>query len=144
MLALAFDPERRDADLVIGSGTLVTDTLDLETACIDLLLCDGRAETGERLTEGVPRRGYWADSFEEDGSRTGSLLWLLEEAEATPETAARAESYTRAALKPLVDDGHVKAVATSSEVVGEDVYVQADVTKYDGKVVTIGPFKVTR
>jgi phage gp46-like protein len=144
VLALAFDPDRREADLVYGSGVLLSDTLDLQTAALDLLFCDARAEEGETLTDGLPRRGYWADSFDEDGAATGSLLWLLEEAEATLQTAARAEGYTQARLKTLIDDGHIRAVTTTSEVSEDNVFVAAELHLFDGTTVTIAPFKVLR
>lgn len=140
MLALEFRNDRGGADLVYQGGRLLSSGRDLETAIIVSLFVDAPALPGDALPPGTPRRGYWADSIE--GVASGSRLWLLEGAEATPASAARAEGYCQEALKWLLDQRLVRAIDTESEVHGDAIYVGINVTQRDGTALNLGPFRV--
>lgn len=119
-LRLDFDPELQAADLVAVDGVLQYDR-GLRTAIVISLFTDARADDGDALpTTDTDRRGWWADTFAEDGDRIGSRLWLLSRAKQTDETLELARGYARTALDWLIADGIASAVdvATSWHAMG--------------------------
>lgn len=62
------------------------------------------------------RGGYWGDMFFEES--TGSLLWLLERAQATQQTLNAAITYCQSALQPLIDESKLVAVEVHGELQG--------------------------
>lgn len=144
MLALVYDNSEGEADLAYSGGALQDTGLDLETAVLVSLHSDAPAPDGYELADGSPRRGWWADVYDqEDAAPMGSLLWLLEDAVCTEQTAARAREYARAALKWLVDDGHVLSVGATTEVGDEAIMLTPAVTLKSGKTVTFPAVQVT-
>nr|DAH64517.1 MAG TPA: hypothetical protein [Caudoviricetes sp.] len=99
-----------------GSQTTLSDFMkdDLPRAVINSLFSWKRAEDDDELP-GTSREGWWADSFNDDGDRFGSRLWLLSRSKITDETLLRAEEYAQEALQWLIDDG----VAVSIDVKAE-------------------------
>lgn len=132
-----------ECDLVYSGGALLDSGEDVETAVLNSLLCDAPALPGDPVSADTPRRGFWPDRFEIDGDVFGSRLWLLEQAEATPETAQRAVSYAQEALQWMVSDGIASAVSAAAEVHGEDIYIATAITLKSGAVERFGPFQVT-
>lgn len=94
-------------------------TRAIETAVILCLMTDRRVPEGHPLAwlADGDRRGWWGDFLpsEQDGeAELGSLLWLLERAPLTGETARWAESLAVDALQPILAQGAaVRAVATA-------------------------------
>jgi phage gp46-like protein len=100
------------ADLqVCQNDLLVTDELD--TAVIISLFTDALAPADEQLPDDTgDRRGWWGDSFQDvDGDSDGSVLWLLAREIQTQQTLERAQTYSRKALKWMIDDGVASAVS---------------------------------
>lgn len=148
MLALAYDNDSGEGDVVYGDGCLVDDGFDLETAMLLSLLLDAPAQDGDDVAVDSSRRGWWADVFDEDGAQTGSRLWLLEDAVATDANCRIAEQYALEALKWLTDGGYVRAIECTAEVGryenGDDgIWLATTATTKDGRKVALGPFGVT-
>lgn len=143
MLVIAMDNAGRGGDLVYERGCLLDEGYDLETAITMSLLLDAPAQDGDVLPEGTPKRGFWGDVFDEEGATLGSRLWLLEGATATEATAQRAKTYAKEALKWLIDEGIVKSIEYTTTVGSESVTLQVTPTLKSGRVVPLGPFKVT-
>jgi phage gp46-like protein len=114
-LLLQWDQAQYTADLVIENGDLVLDQ-SLYTPILLSLMQDATAPADIALPDGTTnRRGYWADYLLTplpDGSAdvTGSLLWLLARAIQTTETLRQAETYAKAALAWMIDDGVIGSV----------------------------------
>lgn len=142
MLALAFDNAAGEGDVLYQDGCLLSAGRDLETAILMSLLCDAPAQDGDVIPTGTPKRGYWADTYDEEGHVLGSRLWLLETEPLTQGTALRAETYAKEALNWLVAGRHVRSVSTSTELGTEAILLTLTVTLRDGNTVQLGPFKV--
>lgn len=87
----------------------------LVTAAFMLLFTNCSAPT-DQIPDAVSsgQGGYWGDMFFEQS--TGSLLWLLERAQATQQTLNSAISYCQAALQPLIAESKLTAVAVTGEI----------------------------
>lgn len=142
MIAVVYDNAQHEGQLAYSGGRMVDAGHDLETAALMSLLCHARALPGDVLPIGTNRRGYWADAFDADGDQLGSMLWLLETAVATPANAQRAEGYAQEALKWLLDERHVLAIDTESEVKSEQIWLKITFTLPSGAQVSLSPFKV--
>lgn len=126
-------PARTPAiDLVVDGYDLATED-GLRSAVISSLFTDRRAEPDDEIPDGSSdRRGWWPDPT------MGSRLWLLARAKETPDTLARARTYTIEALQWLVDDGVATAVDVTAEwtrrgVLGLHIAITlADRSRYDG------------
>jgi len=136
-LALAFDSENLQSDLLLDGGDLATDG-GLASAVIVSLFSDARALPGDRLPDEArapwdqvtppqvfaDRRGFWGDvippqsaaAVQATGKRrsTGSRLWLLRREKLTSETLLRAETYAREALAWLLEDGIARRIDVSA------------------------------
>ncbi len=97
-------------DIVLDGYDLATDD-GLRTACLLSLYTDRRAEADDEVENG-DKRGWHAHP------KRGSRLWLLARAKETPDTLARAKSYTEEALAWLVEDGVARAVTVEAEWFG--------------------------
>lgn len=144
MLALVYDNGEGEADLAYSGGSLVDDGFDLETAVLVSLLCDAPAPDGYVLPEGTPRRGWWADAYDqEDAAPLGSLLWLCEDQPCTEATASKARDYAKEALSWLVRDGHVRDAYGLTEVGDEAILLTPVVVKKDGAEVKFPRLQVS-
>lgn len=99
-----------------GSQTTLSDFMkdDLPRAVINSLFSWRRAESDDILP-GTSRYGWWADTYDDDGEKFGSRLWLLSRSKATGEVTLLAREYAQEALQWLIDDG----VATEVNVTAE-------------------------
>ncbi len=110
MIRLAYDNARQRADLVRSGGNLEMDE-GLDSAVVISLFSDRADPSGT-----MPRRGFWADTFNEDGDELGSRLWLLPRARVGATAKLRlAEEYAVEALQWLIDDGVASAVRATAE-----------------------------
>jgi phage gp46-like protein len=141
VLALQADPESGEGVLVYSEGCLVDSGFDLQTAVRMSLECDAPAQPGDVLPEGTPRRGFWADAYDDDGEILGSRLWLLEGAECSEATAARAKVYAEEALRPLLARGYARAFEYHTTVGDEAIELFIVTTLKSGAQETLGPFK---
>jgi phage gp46-like protein len=101
------------------------------------LLSDREALASDRIPDGTTdRRGWWADSYNDDKRKTGSRLWLLASSPIRDDTAKQAKSYAEEALAWMVKDGIAAAVTVEAELQGSSqerrVAVGVTVTKDDG------------
>lgn len=99
-----------------GSQTTLSDFMkdDLPRAVINSLFSWRRAESDDILP-GTSRYGWWADTYDDDGEKFGSRLWLLSRSKTTEEVTLLAREYAQEALQWLIDDG----VATEVNVTAE-------------------------
>lgn len=99
-----------------GSQTTLSEFMkdDLPRAVINSLFSWRRAESDDILP-GTSRYGWWADTYDDDGEKFGSRLWLLSRSKATEEVTLLAREYAQEALQWLIDDG----VATEVNVTAE-------------------------
>jgi phage gp46-like protein len=89
----------------------------LTRAVIISLFTWRRAATDDPVDDDE-RFGWWGDSYPATADdRIGSRLWLLRRVKLIAATQRDAEFYAREALQWLLDDGHVIALAISSEQV---------------------------
>lgn len=137
-IALAWNPDRFAADLLLGAGSLVSDD-GLRTAILISLFSDARAPEGAELPEdGADRRGWWGDDFAADGSAAGnqnaigSGLWLLHRAKITPATLQRAREAAFEALNWLVRDGIASAVDVMVEAQGSRLAIAVTLDRPQG------------
>lgn len=116
-------------DLDISQGDLVTDP-GLETSVAISLFTDQRVSPEELPPGETDRRGWYGDEMGEfRGDLTGSKLWLLDRAKATPQTRAKVEEYAREALRWLIEDGvavavNVRAVLVDRESI--ELYIEIE------------------
>jgi phage gp46-like protein len=108
----------------------------LETAILLCLFTDRRRPDtlpGETDDDADPR-GWHGDTYDVEkdaGERPmGSLLWTLERAALTADTARMAEHYTREALQTLIDQGAVSRIDVETEVLTEQGQLSIAVTAW--------------
>jgi len=81
------------------------------------LFSDARASDDATPPDGTEnRRGWWADTYEQDDWSTGSRLWLLDRAPLTQEGVNGAEDYAAQALEFLVTEGIAASVDVSASL----------------------------
>lgn len=90
----------------------------LETAIIVSLFCDRRVRADELPPEETSRRGWWADSLNDDKDQTGSKLWLLQREKITSDVLSKAKQYAQEALEWLVTDKVAQSVDVQVERLG--------------------------
>lgn len=105
MLALTIGTTGQRADLSVSGGRYVSSGFDLQTAAHLTLYCDAPARPGDPVPEGRNRHGAWFQHYLPAGDVWGSRWWLLEGAQAVPDTLRRAEEYLREAFEPWVRRG---------------------------------------
>jgi len=104
-LALAYSPDHDAFDLCIGDGDLVLDG-GLATHIVTSLFTDARAEAHEAEAGESDLRGWFGDALETT-QPWGGKHWLLGRNKTLTEVLRKAEDYTHAALKWMIDDGIV-------------------------------------
>lgn len=118
-LRLDYQPGGSDAewDLSVEDGHLATEG-GMTTAIVVSLFTWGRASADQLRAYGFrpeDNQGSWQDSFPlAQGDREGSLLWLLARAKKNDETLLAAQTFARAALRWLLDDGVCRRIDTSA------------------------------
>jgi phage gp46-like protein len=133
-LALRYDSSP-EADL--------TDAIDengIESEILVALGTEARVAANE-VPHGKVNRGYWADSLDGSGEQTGSRLWLLEDAPATPEKARDAEKYAAEALRFLTSSRRARTVRTRAELIDDVVWLHVAITLPSGIVRNFGPYR---
>jgi phage gp46-like protein len=145
-LQLADNPTFRYAvelDWLLSDQNLLMDGYDLQSAVIVALGTDALAGPSDALPDpdATDRRGWWGDMDADEiwnGWPVGCKLWLLERVSITGpaayagSTVARAEGYTRDAMKPFTQ----QLIATRIDVVTQ----QTDTQSIDvGVVIYRGP-----
>jgi phage gp46-like protein len=141
VLSVAFDTSISEGVFAYANGCLVDSGFDVETAVFLLLAIDAPAQPGDVLPTGSPRRGFWGDAFSDSGRPLGSRLWLLEGRVCDQSAAQDAITYAMEATKRIVDDGFIRAIEFSTEVGDEAILLLPLVTKKDGSVQSLSPFK---
>ena len=118
-------------DWLMNDMNLIADGLDLQSAVIVALGTDALAPVDEPLPDpdATDRRGWWGDLDADviwGGWPIGCLLWLLSRAKVTDalakggSTLARADGWTRDAMKPFVDNLIASQIDTLPEQIGRD------------------------
>lgn len=119
-----------DAEEFNRGGFAATDPVT--TAIILCLFTDRRRPD---WLPGDATRGWHGDEFDIDGASgeraMGSLLWTLERAQMTYETARLAEHYATEALQTLVDQGVLARVEVSAELDAGKGRLALDVRCFD-------------
>lgn len=121
-------------------GTVSTSgTQDIVMIVTIALFADARASDDDIPPDGTQnRRGYWADTYEDDDWSTGSLLWLLDRSVLTQDQRVLARSYCEQALEFMVDAGlaaSVEVEVRDNERQRLDVFVT--ISQDDGSDTTI-------
>lgn len=75
--------------------------------------------------------GYWGDEFFDQS--TGSLLWLLERAQATQQTLNAVITYCQSALQPLINDSKLSEISIEGELQGNMVALAMTYTLPSGE-----------
>jgi phage gp46-like protein len=112
----------------------------MESEIIVALGSEARVAENE-VPHGKVNRGYWADALDDSGEQTGSRLWLLEDAPATPENARRAESFALEALRFLTSSRRARAVRPRAELIDTVIWLHIAVTLPSGIVRNFGPYR---
>ena len=118
-------------DWLTNDLNLIEDGLDLQSAVIVALGTDALAPPDEELPDpdATDRRGWWADMDADviwGGWPVGCLLWLLSRAKITDSlakggsTIARADGWTRDAMKPFTDNLIASRIDTMPQQIGRD------------------------
>lgn len=89
----------------------------LESAVFISLFTDARAPDGTVMPDGSDdKRGWWADSLEDEES-TGSLLWLIDREKEQNKVARRAKQYAENALRWMTEDKVAKTVVVDTSII---------------------------
>jgi phage gp46-like protein len=126
---------------------LIEDGFDLQSAVIVALGTDALAPEGEELPnlDSQDRAGWWGDTDAQElweGWPVGCLLWLLRRAKITGpgakggSTQARADGWTRDAMRPFVTNRIASRIDVVAEKVDTD-RIDVAVTIYRGPDPTI-------
>lgn len=135
-LRTVFPSVEHGGDLALADFHLDTDD-GLETAVIQSLFTDARADDDDELPLGeTDRRGWWGDAFPVvAGDVVGSRFWLLSREKQTQAALNRAREYAETALAWLVTDGAARRVVVETSVVRDGVLALViAIHKPDGNV----------
>ena len=128
--------EKGFADWSVSAGDLKADN-DLKTSVLNALFTDRRANADDVLpdeNELSDRRGWWADSLNQNERLTGSRLWLLARSKSQQEVVLRAKEYVNEALQYLIDDGVAQEINTTTAIVNRSVLsIKVLIKKPDGQ-----------
>jgi phage gp46-like protein len=103
-------------DLVFADGDLVVDDSLIPPVLVSLFT-DRLASAGDIIPDGTTnRRGYWADTYNADGSLTGSRIWLFSREPDLSSLLSVVEGYDEEALQWMVDAGLVQAVNVTASM----------------------------
>ena len=113
-LKLTKDPATGLFDLTIKNGDFaLVDSFD--TSIIVSLFSDQRADASE-VPASESRRGWWGDQFGDDPTfRSGSKLWLLDQARNTQETLNSAIDFSSDSLQWFIDENHIENIEITGE-----------------------------
>lgn len=121
----------------VNAGGLLAQA-PLQTAVVLALFTDRRCPDNHPLAAlaGSDKRGWWGDGIDvrEDLGEAplGSLLWLLERAPLTDDTATWARSMALDALQPLVKGGVVAKTVVTTEVADHRLNMLVQLYARDG------------
>jgi phage gp46-like protein len=129
-------------DWLMTDQNLISDGYDLQSAVIIALGTDMLAPPDMELPDpdATDRRGWWGDLDADviwGGWPVGCLLWLLSRAKITDSvardgaTVARADGWTRDAMKPFTDNLIASRIDVTSGRIGVD-RIDVGVTIYRG------------
>lgn len=136
-LTLRFSPTELDGDLADE-----TDASSVETEALIAIGTDRRVDASQ-LPDGVPNRGWWADSvWPNDGEQIGSALWLLEGAQADDASVARAEELLAEALSPMQAAGRIASFQSLLERTGQYLDIAPVLVLPDGSTASFGALRV--
>ena len=118
-------------DWLMNDLNLIEDGYDLQSAVIVALGTDSLAPESEPLPDpdATDRRGWWGDMDADEiwqGWPVGCLLWLLRRAKITHvgsmqgSTLAKAEGWTRSAVRPFTERRITSRIDTIAEHVALD------------------------
>jgi phage gp46-like protein len=145
VLAIVYDNETGEGELLYANGTLVDEGFDLDTAVLLSWFLDAPAQDVPRAPD-APRGGWWGNRYTGDSQPMGSRLWLLEDALCIPATAQQGKQYAEEAAEWLVRDGHIRAMRVVGELVDDPanpaVLITGFFTLRNGQERILGPFKV--
>lgn len=136
-LSFIIQANKITADIEIESGDFKQANY-LETAVLVSLFSNRRATDDELNTyaRGIAKpelnEGLWIDTYR-SGIQYGSGFWLLARENKKQETLSRFESYSKEALKWVIDDGVAKFVDTEASFSGDQVYLVITITKENGE-----------
>lgn len=104
-------------DIQVSGGDIAS-VDGLEAAIATSLFSDARAPENLQPDPAL-RRGWVGDILTADtGRKTGSLLWILDQARLTDEMLNTAALYAQEALQWLIDDGVATRISASVERAG--------------------------
>ena len=107
-------------------------TQGLDTAIINSLNIDQRAEPSEVSTP-QNRRGNIIDELNDDNDfKMGSKLWLLSQNRANQKTLSLAESYASECLQWMVDDGLAENIVVSGTLSNDSIRLSITIKRSDG------------
>lgn len=121
----------------LGTGDIQLETSGpasapwLVTAVFVLLFTNCSAPPDQVPATTTERGGYWGDMFFDKS--TGSLLWLLERAQATQATLNDAITFCQDAMLPLIDEEKLAAVSVVGELQGNQIALQLKYTLPSGE-----------
>jgi len=108
-------------DISLDADGDIAKTVSLDTAIVLSLLTDKRASASE-VAQPEKRRGWWGNLLGQvPGFEMGSKLWLLEQARLNQEAANKAMQHIQDCLQWLIDDGYVKKISVSAELVADGI-----------------------
>lgn len=96
-----------------ASGDLTSGD-DLQSSILISLFTDRQARADDEY-DGTDRKGWWGDTGADYA--IGSRLWLLRRQRLSTAVAASAVSYAKEALQWLIDDGVVKSLNITTQIV---------------------------
>ena len=107
-------------------------TQGLDTAIINSLNIDQRAEASEVATP-QNRRGNIIDELNDQNDfQIGSKLWLLSQKRANQETVSLAESYASECLQWMIDDGLSESIVVSGTLINDNIRLSITIKQSDG------------
>ena len=133
MLALVSSDGTTPADLQVTGGRYVSSGSDLATAFWLTLHTEAPAKPGDPVPAGRPQNGWWAQVYLDPDDVWGSRWWLLEGAQAVPETARRAEEYLHEALTPWIARGWASSFEIGNPTIeGATLFAPVTIVAPDG------------
>ncbi|WCT72046.1 phage GP46 family protein [Sphingomonas naphthae] len=131
-IALTWRDALMEADIALDGARLATDD-GLLTAILISLFTDAPARPDDVLPAEGARGGWWGDAVPaQAGDVIGSRLWLLSRAKRLADVAVVARGYAEEALKWLLDDGVVAAIAVETAAAGDVLAIGVTVTRPAG------------
>lgn len=115
---LTLDEQTGLWDISLANGDLET-VESFDTSLVVSLFTDARADVSEMPIPQL-QRGFWGDETNDDQTlKTGSKLWLLEQARMTSLILNRAINYTTIALNWLIANKYSQQINVTGEFFAE-------------------------